>query len=271
MAAYQKLNVYLALSVGEHTLYKACIISSTGVSLNWPFRCLPIAVRFANVITTSSGRFSRIAARPCLACVDMTRNALVDDGRREETNMEDSSEKQRVQDPANFQSHDGRLCGATNAQTNVLMVYSSSLIHHPTLCPPGKATLLMNDATFPKLRETWSLKMIQPMNLVLCEYRGLDNAVVWTTGGLSRLCNDGIVTTSAGVVGEFGCSTCRAVDNVCGNSGQKQITGDTVGRALLVLKPFVGAAHRFSGMGNFTFGYGKDYCGKEVEEWLEDG
>lgn len=46
------------------TLKSACIISSTGTSLSWPFFALPIAVLFANVMTTSSGLFSKICALP---------------------------------------------------------------------------------------------------------------------------------------------------------------------------------------------------------------
>lgn len=41
------------------TLNSACSSSSTGVSLSCPFRALPIAVRFANVTTTSFGFFSK--------------------------------------------------------------------------------------------------------------------------------------------------------------------------------------------------------------------
>jgi len=54
-------------------------------------------------------------------------------------------------------------------------------------------------------------------------------------------------------MGELGFSTSRAIDNV-----------------LLVLEPLVGTAHRFSGMGDFAFGYGKDNRGKEVKEGLEN-
>ena len=46
------------------TLKRACSISSTGVSFSWPFFARPTAVRFAKVMTTSSGCFSRIAAKP---------------------------------------------------------------------------------------------------------------------------------------------------------------------------------------------------------------
>lgn len=49
---------------GGATLKRACSISSTGVSLSWPFLARPTAVRFANVMTTSSGCFSRMAAKP---------------------------------------------------------------------------------------------------------------------------------------------------------------------------------------------------------------
>lgn len=83
----------------EHTLNNACIISSTGVSLNWPFRYLPIAVRFAKVTTTSSGRFSKIAARPCATCVDMVRTVEMQAVERSvDTNMEDSSNKRLKSD-----------------------------------------------------------------------------------------------------------------------------------------------------------------------------
>lgn len=68
----------------ESTLNNACIISSTGESLNWPFRCLPVAVRFANVITTSSGRLSRMALNLRVVCVDMVRME-----RSVDTNMEE--------------------------------------------------------------------------------------------------------------------------------------------------------------------------------------
>jgi len=37
---------------------------STGTSLSWPFFARLIAVRLAKVMTTSSGRFSRISDRP---------------------------------------------------------------------------------------------------------------------------------------------------------------------------------------------------------------
>lgn len=54
------------------------------------------------------------------------------------------------------------------------------------------------------------------------------------------------------------------------NSGQKQAgEKNQEERALLVLESFVGTAHRFTGMGNFAFGYGEDYRRKEVEEGLE--
>lgn len=46
------------------TLTRASSSSSAGVSLNWPFLALPIAVRFANVMTTSSGFLCRTPARP---------------------------------------------------------------------------------------------------------------------------------------------------------------------------------------------------------------
>lgn len=49
---------------GLRTLNNACRISSTGASLSCPFFARPTAVRFAKVITTSSGFFSRMAASP---------------------------------------------------------------------------------------------------------------------------------------------------------------------------------------------------------------
>ena len=56
------------------TLNKACSISSTGMSLNCPFFAFPIAVRFAKVMTTSSGFCCRMAPRPRgVACVDAAR------------------------------------------------------------------------------------------------------------------------------------------------------------------------------------------------------
>lgn len=50
--------------VMSHTLNKECKSSSTGTSLSWPFFALPMAVRLANVMTTSSGFFCRITAKP---------------------------------------------------------------------------------------------------------------------------------------------------------------------------------------------------------------
>lgn len=62
------MHVYLYRIVAMNndllTLNNARRSSSTGVSLNWPFFARPTAVRFANVITTSSGFFCRICARP---------------------------------------------------------------------------------------------------------------------------------------------------------------------------------------------------------------
>lgn len=52
------------MHVSKLTLNSACSISSTGVSLCWPFFALPMAVRLAKVITTSSGLFSRMAFKP---------------------------------------------------------------------------------------------------------------------------------------------------------------------------------------------------------------
>lgn len=59
-----------------HTLSKACSISSTGWSLSCPFLYRPIAVRAANVMTTSVGFFFKMACKPCACVVDAYRTSL---------------------------------------------------------------------------------------------------------------------------------------------------------------------------------------------------
>lgn len=56
-----------------------------------------------------------------------------------------------------------------------------------------------------------------------------------------------------------------------GRKSVRSIQNRVQRRTLLVLEPLVGTTHRFSGMGDFAFGYGKDYGGKEVKEGLQQG
>lgn len=74
------LAVWLAssnenLALAAITLNSPCNSSSTGVSFHCPFFARPIGVRFAKVMTTSSGCFAKMAGRPRGMVVEAARIA----------------------------------------------------------------------------------------------------------------------------------------------------------------------------------------------------